>query len=128
MKWLKRIFRAQPAPALAEEPADIGDLVRAGYDCEISGDVPGAEREYRRALERDPAHAQALYFLGRLAGADGRREEAIALFQGAVQQIPDEALYQLALADALLESRRFTEAVKAYEACRALQQECTVIG
>lgn len=128
MKWLKRIFRAEPAPPRAGEPADIGDLVRAGYDRESRGDLSGAEREYRRVLERDPAHAQALYYLGRLAAADRRQEEAIALFQSAAQQCPDEALYQFALGDALLEPRRFAEALKAYEHCRVLQPECTAIG
>lgn len=128
MNWLKQIFRPEPAAQPAAQPEDIGDLVRAGYDRESRGDLAGAELEYRKVLERDPGHAQALYHLGRLAVADRRQDEAIVLFQEAVQQCPDEALYQLALGDALVESRRFAEAIKAFEVCRVLLPECTAMG
>jgi predicted O-linked N-acetylglucosamine transferase (SPINDLY family)/predicted SAM-dependent methyltransferase len=128
MNWLKRIFGAEHTPLPATDAVDIRDLVRAGYDCESSGDPAGAEREYRRALELDPGHALALYYLGRLAEADRRRDEAIALFQSAAQQCPDEALYHLALGDALIASRRFAEAAEAFEACRAIQPDSTVMG
>jgi predicted O-linked N-acetylglucosamine transferase (SPINDLY family)/predicted SAM-dependent methyltransferase len=128
MNWLKRIFSAEPSSLPRAGPEDARDLVRAGYDRESSGDIPGAERDYRRALERDPGYSRALYYLARLAGADRRQDEAISLFQGAVLHCPDEALYHLALGDALLDSRQFAEAVKSYEACRAILPDCTVLA
>ncbi|MEW6689380.1 MAG: tetratricopeptide repeat protein [Pseudomonadota bacterium] len=123
MNWLKRVLRS---PAPREGAADgPEEWLRAAYQCECRGDPAGAERLYRRVLERDPRHTDALYFLGRMATRDRRHEEAIALFQQAVELRPGEVLYQLELGAALLEVRRFEEALEVYRVCVGLQPECT---
>jgi predicted O-linked N-acetylglucosamine transferase (SPINDLY family) len=124
MNWLRRLMRAEPAPERA--PADTPDeWLRAAFDCEARGDPAGADRLYRRVLEREPGHTDALYFLGRMAVRDQRGDEAIALFQQAVDLRPGEMLYQLELGAALLDARRFDEAVGLFERCVAAQPDCT---
>jgi predicted O-linked N-acetylglucosamine transferase (SPINDLY family) len=124
MNWLRRLMRAAPAPERAA-PADApDDWLRDAFDCETRGDPAGADRLYRRVLEREPGHTDALYFLGRMAVRDQRGDEAIALFQQAVDLRPGEILYQLELGAALLDARRFQEAVAVFERCVAQQPEC----
>jgi predicted O-linked N-acetylglucosamine transferase (SPINDLY family) len=124
MNWLKRVFRTGDPSAPTAEPDGPEEWLRAGYDAEWRGDLAGAERFYRRVLDSDPAHADALYFLGRLAVRDRREEEAIALFQRAVDGRPQEALYLMMLADILFTARRFAEAVEVHRAFLALVPDC----
>src|SRR5215472_2196512 len=119
MNWLSRLLRAEPAAA-SVAPDEPDEWLRAAYDCEARGDPPGADRLYRRVLERDSSHADALYFLGRIALRDQRGEEAIALLQQAVESRPGEVLYQIELGAALLDARRFDEALGIFERCIAL--------
>ena len=125
MNWLTRVFRTASPAALAAQPDGPEEWLRAGYDCECRADPAGAERFYRRILDRDPAHADALYFLGKLAVRDRREEEAIALFQRAVEIRPQEALYLMALAGVLFDTRRFAESINVHRAFLALVPDCT---
>jgi TolB-like protein/Flp pilus assembly protein TadD len=47
-----------------------------------------AEREFRRAIELDPNHAQARYWFGRFLGTMGRKEEATEQMQRALSLDP----------------------------------------
>jgi predicted O-linked N-acetylglucosamine transferase (SPINDLY family) len=125
MNWLKRIIRAEPVPArpAGADSADAG--LRAAFDHERRGDAEGADALYRRVLEHEPGHTDALYFLGRMASRDRRIDEAIALFQQAVELRPGEVLYQLELGAALLDARRFEEAARVFEICVERQPDCT---
>jgi predicted O-linked N-acetylglucosamine transferase (SPINDLY family) len=125
MNWLTRVFRTGNAPAPAADTDGPEEWLRAGYDCECRADSAGAERFYRRVLDSDPTHTDALYFLGRLSVRDRREEEAIALFQRAVEIRPQEALYLLALAEALFATRRFAESIDLHRAFLALVPNCT---
>ena len=124
MSWLSRLLRSEPAaaPTAADGP---DEWLRAAYDCECGGDAPGAERLYRRVLESDPAHTDALFFLGRMAMQDQRIDEAIELLQRAVDLRPGEILYQIELGAALIEARRFEEAAVLFGRCIPLQPDCT---
>jgi len=125
MNWLTRVFRtANPSASLAE-PDGPEEWLRAGYDCECRADQAGAEAFYRRVLDRDPAHTDALYFLGKLAVRDRREQEAIALFQRAVEIRPQEAIYLMALAGILFDTRRFAESIDVHRAFLALVPDCT---
>ena len=96
---------AQAAPVTA--PPDPEAWLRAGYDCASRGDLEGAERHMRRILAQDPAHADAYYYLGRIAVSGRREEEAIDLLQKAVELRPREAIYLQSLGDALLGAKRY---------------------
>ncbi|HEX2649781.1 MAG TPA: tetratricopeptide repeat protein [Burkholderiales bacterium] len=125
MNWLRRLMRAESA-AVAPAEADAPDAwLRTAFECECRGDAAGADQGYRRVLEREPEHTDALYFLGRMALRDRRVEEAIALLQQAVERRPGEVLYRLELGAALLDARRFEEAAALFERCVELQPECT---
>jgi predicted O-linked N-acetylglucosamine transferase (SPINDLY family) len=127
MNWLQRIMRRGERLTPAAAPADAEAWLRAGYECEYRGDPAAAEGLYRRVLASNPLHADAHYFLGRLAARDRRQEEAIALLQQAVEARPKEAIFLLALAEAFAAARRFAEAVKIFRDCVALLPECTAM-
>ena len=127
MNWLARLWRGSPADAVAASTQDAASCLRAGFDCECLGDFAGAEHDYRRALEIDGAHADALYFLSRLAERDRRDEEAIALLQRVVELRPLEAVYQLALGNALMNAKRHAEALEVNRTALGLQPECTAM-
>jgi len=121
MRWLTRLLGAKAAPSAA--PADPQACLREGYDCVIRGDLPGAESRLRAILEADPAHADALYYLARIAAGDRRREEAVTLLQQAADLRPGEAIFQEALGDALLAAQRYGEAIAVFRAGVALLPE-----
>ncbi len=121
MRWLKRLLGAQAAPSA--ERADPQAWLRESFDCVMNGDLPGAESRLRRILEVDPAHADALYYLGRIAAGDRRREEAVALLQQAADLRPREAIFLEALGDALMAAQRHGEAIEVFRAGVALLPE-----
>jgi TolB-like protein/Flp pilus assembly protein TadD len=70
-------------PGLATAHAMLGSI-RMTYDWNWSG----ADAEYKRALALAPDEALAVRFAARLAGAQGRYEEAISLSRRAVELDP----------------------------------------
>ncbi len=127
MNWLKRVLTPRVAPPAVEQPAESADpdeWLRAGYDCECAGDAAGAEVFYRRAIEHDPTHSEAHYFLGRIAHWDRRYDEAIALFQTAAGLCPDEATYQCELGNVFRAVLRYPESLERLNACLALLPHC----
>jgi predicted O-linked N-acetylglucosamine transferase (SPINDLY family) len=125
MRWLRRLLGAQAAPVT--EAPELEAWLRAGYDCASRGDPAGAERHLRAILEHDPAHADAHYYLGRIAASDHREEEAIALLQKAAELRPREAIYLEALGDVLMGAKRYDEAVEVLRAAVALLPDSTVL-
>lgn len=125
MSWLGRFRRDKAAPA-ADQP-DPEAWLRAGYECERQADAAGAEGFYRRIIEHDPGHADAHYFLGRIAASGGREDEAIALLQRAAELRPREATFLETLGEALMEARRFAEAVDVFGAAVALLPEAAAL-
>ncbi len=76
----ERAFRA--APGSPEGPAGLARVA-------LARDNPVEARRYLQvALERDPAHTDALVDLARLEAEEGSREAAIALLQRAIQAEP----------------------------------------
>lgn len=124
MNWLTRLIGGERRAERAANADEPEDRLRAAYEREWRGDPAGADRLYRRVLDAEPTHADALYYLARLAAADRRGEEAIALLQQAVDLRPAEILYRLELGAALLDLRRFEEAAAVFERCTAMQPGC----
>jgi predicted O-linked N-acetylglucosamine transferase (SPINDLY family) len=126
MSWLRRVLGAR---ADAPQPRNEGDeLLRRGFEREAQRDLAGAAELYGAIEEGDPAHAAAMFYLARLAVNEHRLEEAIGLFQRAADESRDDALFRLALGDAFVRALRFDEARAAYDACRSLQREPTVVS
>lgn len=96
----------------AEEWFALAEHLRAN-------DVVGAEQAYRKALELAPTpHYDAYTNLGvLLCEAETRCEEALSIFEGALEHFPDDALLHFNRAVVLEELKRYDSAVDAYERC-----------
>ena len=112
--------RAGVASALTLDPALSEAHTAAGYIKSIwDFDPAGAEAEYRRAIELSPSNADAYDFYGRLCGALGRFDEALALVRRA--QELDPLTHRTDVASALIRAGHLEEAVA--EAMRAVDQD-----
>ena len=101
------------SPAAGEAFAQAGSLHAAGR-------VDEAIALYRRVLEEEPAHAEALYRLG--IALSSRREfaEAARVLTEAARQAPGQAAAWAALGLALRETSRSQEALDALARARAI--------
>ena len=63
------------------QPKNAELLTRLGAARASSGDLAGAEKDLRRALELDPFLAIGLLHLGRLLAYQGKHEEAVTFFE-----------------------------------------------
>jgi tetratricopeptide (TPR) repeat protein len=115
---------AQRAAPLARRQAAAARRVEGDLDAEQWFDLgielevsePDEARDaYRRALERDPHHADAHVNLGRLLVESDRAEEAETHFRAVLADHPDHATAWFNLGIALEDRRRPNEAIKAYE-------------
>jgi tetratricopeptide (TPR) repeat protein len=79
-----------------------------------AGDLARAESLYRAALAHDPAHADSLHQLARIALATGHAEAALPLLDQAIKLKPRNAAFRDAFGQALLACGRLAEAVAAY--------------
>ena len=80
-------------------------------------DWPGAEREFKRALELNPDDADAYDLYGRLCAALGRHDEAVALQRRAQELEP--LSHRLDVVSTLLRAGRHDEAISG--ACDAVE-------
>ena len=74
-------------------------------------DWPGAEREYRRALELDSHDAFARSHYAYLLGQLGRADESVAEARSAVERDPVSLLSRFILGSTLVMARRFDSAI-----------------
>ena len=79
------------------------------------GDYDATERSARLVLEQSPRHPEALHLLGSLHAAQEKREEALELFQAAMQE--DEGYLDPILACAELWLSQFQNPEKCLEHC-----------
>ena len=82
-----------------------------GFVLTTDGDLAGAEREYKRAIELNPNSAMAHHFYGNLASRMGRHEEALAKSQRSLEIEPLSLIFNRALGDRLFFFRRYDEAI-----------------
>ena len=98
--------------------APSGDT-RADYNLAVlyqqAGELKKAERSYRRVLENDPKHLQALNNLGGLLEGRGKLEDAWELFQKAAEVDGTKPGIRTNLGNILLKQNRLDEAVKQYQ-------------
>jgi tetratricopeptide (TPR) repeat protein len=84
---------------------DVDRIVDAGFACHEAGEPGQAEALYRRALEADPEHAEALHLLGLIAYQQGKFPSAVALIGRALPELDDLPEAHLDLGNALREGR-----------------------
>lgn len=78
------------------------------------GELPEAEREYRRLLNRDPGCHEALHGLGLVLHEYDRNEPAASLIKKAIEFCPDRADYHYHLGEVLRAAGRHAEAIASY--------------
>ncbi len=98
----------------------IDALLDAGTAHQARGDLTAAAQQYRKALEQDPTHADALQLLGGLMLFQNQLEEAGALLRRALARAPRSAMIRTNLAAVYLKTgqpkRALTECRKANQA------------
>ena len=111
---------------LAPEPLPL-DQARAAFERGAAleaSDAGAAERAYRDALALAPDCVDAYLNLGAMLCERARFDEAVALYDAAVERCPGSALIHFNRAIALEDQQRFEDAVASYE--RSLQLDATL--
>ena len=72
-------------------PPTSDDLVDIGETHHKAGRLQDAEAYYRKALDLDPSHPGALYYLANITFADGRFDAANALLEELLREEPADA-------------------------------------
>jgi serine/threonine-protein kinase len=86
-------------------------------------DLPGAEREFKRAISLNPSYAGAHQWYGLLLVARGQTEEALAEMKRAHELDPVSLIVDLGLAGLYIYKRRYDEAIAHLEKTRDLHPE-----
>lgn len=87
--------------AVCRFPAVMDSIFTRAYAAHRDGRLADAERDYRAALDADPAHADAWHLLGVLRHQQGDHAAAAELVGRAVQLRPEDPGLQLNLGNAL---------------------------
>lgn len=102
---------------MAQASAD--DLLRAGAEAHRRGDLPGAERLYRRVLALRPQDGNALNLLGVAARQRGDLPAALELSARALATMPDSPVYLANHGAALAEAGELPRAAQVLRAALA---------
>jgi tetratricopeptide (TPR) repeat protein len=107
---------AAPKGNARQPPISILDgLLTTGMKHHRQGQLPEAERIYRRILSIDSRHAGCLHMLGTLAHQVGREEVAVQLIRAAIGIEPEPAAYYSNLGTILQAQGLLAEATIAYQ-------------
>jgi Flp pilus assembly protein TadD len=85
----------------------IEQALQKGVTAHKEGKLREAERFYRAILEFQPFHADANHNLGVLAISDNKADEALTLFEVALQANPSVEQFWLSYIDALIKEKKF---------------------
>jgi FkbM family methyltransferase len=107
----------------ARRAGGITRTVNAGLAHHQAGRIERAEALYRKALDRDPEHAEALHLLGVIAYQRGKTEQAIELIGRALPALHILREAHLNFGNALREAGRLAEAADSYRQAIALDPD-----
>jgi FkbM family methyltransferase len=107
----------------ARRRASITRTINAGFAHHQAGRLERAEVLYRRALEKDPDHAEVLHLLGVVAYQRGDSAGAIALIGRALPALQEFSEAHLNFGNALREAGRLAEAADSYRRAIALRPD-----
>ncbi|HKS93946.1 MAG TPA: aspartyl/asparaginyl beta-hydroxylase domain-containing protein [Gammaproteobacteria bacterium] len=107
----------------AADQREMASLAEAARRSAASNQIPAAADLYRRLLQRDPAHSEALSFLGMQALAAGDLSQSLVLFERAVVAHPEDAALFKNLGLVQRARGALPEAVAALDAALHLQPE-----
>jgi serine/threonine-protein kinase len=103
---------------LAEAHSSLA-VVKMDYEW----DLPGAEREFKRAIELNPSYPSAHQWYGLLLMSRGQTEQALAETKRAQQLDPLSLIVDMGLGGLYIYARRFDEAIAYLEKVRELHPE-----
>jgi len=110
--------------ALALDETDVeAHRALAGILTWKDWDWEAAEREWKRVLELDPGHADALSSYSHFLMSMGRRDEAMARIEKALELDPFNIKIQSFYASVLLGARRYDDAIAAARKTIAAQRD-----
>ncbi|MGH8293056.1 MAG: aspartyl/asparaginyl beta-hydroxylase domain-containing protein [Gammaproteobacteria bacterium] len=110
----------------AADQRDTVSLADAARRSAESNQIPAATDLYRQLLQRDPAHSEALSFLGMQALARGDLGQSLTLFERAVAAHPEDAALFKNLGLVQRARGALPEAVAALDSALRLQPEFPV--
>jgi len=99
---------------LVRADVDPRDALGIGASAFRRGDIDSAVRALATAVEREPDRAEAHRQLGRALLANGKNEDALEELRAAVRLDARDERARLALADALVQLRRYPDAEAAF--------------
>lgn len=95
--------------------ATMAELLTEGWRLHQAGDLAGAERVYRQALQVDPQDANAWCYLGMACHDQDRFDEAVAAYRRAIQLRPQFPVAFNNLGNTLRLQRRLDEALASFD-------------
>ena len=101
---------------------DLSAIVKNAMEWHHQGRLEKAEIIYRRILEIDPSHADALHLLGLVYHAHGKYHEAVEVMGKAIIRSPQVADFHSNIAAAHLSAGHPVTAVR--HASKAIELEC----
>ena len=104
-------------------PSDVPEALNAynrGVEAETAGDIEGAAKAYREAIDLDPTYCDAMDNLALLLRQKGEFEEAISLYQASIQIAPDNFVAHLGLANTYMDLEDYDKAIQEYESMVAI--------
>lgn len=107
---------------MTQQPT-LAEILASAVSQHEAGELAAAELLYRRVLERDPAHPDALHLLGLIAQAAGDFTNAAAGIRKALALRPDEAVFHYNLANVLRDAGQIDDAIASYRAALALRPQ-----
>jgi predicted TPR repeat methyltransferase len=117
-----------PAARSDREPEEsreltIDEAVGLAIALQKGDELDAAHEVYRRVLETDPRHPDALHFAGVLAHQQGRHDEAVALIERSLAVMPDRADCYSNLGIIFQSTGRFDRAIDAYRRAIAIEPD-----
>src|SRR5262249_1653725 len=109
-EWALKALDLDETRSLGEAYAALG-IVKTFFEY----DWPGAEEDFRKAIQFAPEHVDGHHFYGHYLEAMGRSDEAVASFQRAIRIEPSTEILSVELANIYFHGRRFQQAA---EQCR----------
>lgn len=112
---------SEPAPSETPAELSVTDALTIAVKLHRAGHLGDAEVLYRRILEVEPRHPDALTFLGMVSMHRGKTDTAVVLIEQALEIEPQEADRHNNLGNVLLAAERVDDAMRAYETAIELE-------
>lgn len=105
----------------------VAEVFRAAVEKHRAGQWQEAESQYRRILEQEPRHANALNLLGLIGWQSGRYAEAVEYLRKAVEIDPSQAAIHGNLAEAYRGLGMYAEGIASYQQAARLQGQVPLV-